>query len=166
MSQTAMLLPSSSAEKNRGPCGMSSAAATMGSWDHVTRYCSQGEKSMRRTRGWKKRLCNWKEGPPYNLTPCRWRVAMYVPSGDHETYNSVRRFCYVRQCLSGKSSQIEGCVHDPRMQFRIVKVAHASVLRLHLRDMLHIGHGQDYQPAKRGGAPVAHKFCCQSYETE
>ncbi len=21
---------------------------------------------------------------------------MYVPSGDHETYNSVRRFCYTR----------------------------------------------------------------------
>lgn len=91
---------------------------------------------------------------------------MYVPSGDHETYNSVRRFCYVRQCLSGRSSQIEGCVHDPRRQLRIVKVAHASLLRLHLRDMLHIGHGQGYRPAKHGGAPVAHQFCCQSYETD
>jgi hypothetical protein len=91
---------------------------------------------------------------------------MYVPSGDHETYNSVRRFCYVRQRLSGRSGQIEGCVHDPRRQLRIVKVAHASVLRLHPRDMLHIDHGQGYQPAKRGGAPVAHQFCGQSYETE
>ena len=57
-------------------------------------------------------------------------------------------------------------VRDLRELLRIVKVAHASVLRLHLRDMLHIGHGQGYQLAKRGGVPVGHKFCCQRYETE
>lgn len=91
---------------------------------------------------------------------------MYVPRGDHETYNSVRRFCYVRQCLSGRSSEIEGCLHDRRRQLRIVKVVHASILRLHLRDMLRIGHGRGYRPAKRGGAPMAHQSCCQSYETE
>jgi hypothetical protein len=53
---------------------------------------------------------------------------------------------------------MEGCVHDPQRQLRIVRVVHASVLRLHLRDMLHTGHGQGYRPAKRGGAPVAHQF--------
>jgi hypothetical protein len=51
---------------------------------------------------------------------------------------------------------MEVCAHYPRRRLRIVKVAHASVLRLHLRDMLHIGHDQGYQPAKRGGAPVVH----------
>jgi hypothetical protein len=81
---------------------------------------------------------------------------MNVPSGDHDTYNSVRKFCYVQQCLSGRSGQIEGISHYPRKRLRIVKVAHASVLRLHLRDMLHIGHDQGYQPAKREGVPVVH----------
>lgn len=91
---------------------------------------------------------------------------MYVPSGDHETYNSVLRFCYVRQRLRGRSSQIEGCVHDPHGRLRVVKVVRASISRLHLRDMLHIDHGQGYQPAKRGGAPMIHQLCCQRYETE
>lgn len=30
---------------------------------------------------------------------------MYVPSGDHETYNSVRKFCYVRQYLVGDQAK-------------------------------------------------------------
>lgn len=57
--------------------------------------------------------------------------------------------------LSGRSIQTEECVHDPQRQLRIVRVVHASVLRLHPRDMLHIGHGRGYQPARRGDAPVA-----------
>ena len=62
---------------------------------------------------------------------------------------------------------MQECVHDPQRQLRIVRVVHASVLRLHLRGMLHIGHGQGYQPARRGDAPVEHQFCCsQSYEAE
>jgi hypothetical protein len=78
---------------------------------------------------------------------------MYVPSGDHEAYNSVHRFCYVRQWLSGRSTKWSSAYMILK---GIVRAIHASVLRLRLCGMLHIDHGQEYWPAKRGGAPVAH----------
>ena len=51
---------------------------------------SHGEKSISWTPLWLNRASLSNSGPPHRATPCLWKVARYVPRGDHLTYVSVQ----------------------------------------------------------------------------
>ena len=57
----------------------------------VTMYFSPGEKPMRRTYGWLKRISRPNSGPPQTAAPCRCTVASICPRGDHCTKLSVQK---------------------------------------------------------------------------
>ena len=65
-----------------------SALSWLVSGDHVTTKFSHGEKSISFTPPWLSLRSFFQLGPPQSMMPSRWKVARYVPRGDHDTYES------------------------------------------------------------------------------